>query len=271
MEQVPSTPVLEFDRVSLSFDEKQVLADISFRMEHAGTLILLGVAGTGKSVLLKLALGLLKPDAGQIKVEGRDVVPLPESELRPIRKGMGMVFQEGALFDSLTVYENVAYPLREAGERNEAVIEQRVLEVLGFVEMEEAVEKLPSELSGGMRRRVSIARAIASRPGIMLYDSPTAGLDPVTAHTITTLIAKLRDVERVTSIVVTHRLQDGYVLSHFTYAPGKQKLVPTLAEDGNSSAPTARFMVLRDGGIYFQGTAPELAEVADPYLHKFLD
>lgn len=270
MDQSASTPVLEFDHVSLSFDEKQVLSDISFRMEHAGTLILLGVAGTGKSVLLKLALGLLKPDAGKIKIEGLDVVPLPETELRPIRKGMGMVFQEGALFDSLSVYENVAYPLREAGGTDEETIEKRVREVLGFVEMEHAIEKLPSELSGGMRRRVSIARAIASRPGLMLYDSPTAGLDPVTAHTITILIAKLRDVERVSSIVVTHRLQDGYVLANFIYAQGRQSLVPAPAHGETGSAPATRFIVLRDGGIYFQGTGPELAKEADPYLHKFL-
>ncbi|HEV2349062.1 MAG TPA: ATP-binding cassette domain-containing protein [Terriglobia bacterium] len=270
MDQPASTPVLEFDHVSLAFDEKQVLSDISFRMEHAGTLILLGVAGTGKSVLLKLALGLLKPDAGRIKVDGLDVVPLAEAELRPIRKGMGMVFQEGALFDSLSVYENVAYPLREAGEKSEETIEKRVREVLGFVEMEHAMEKLPSALSGGMRRRVAIARAIVSRPGIMLYDSPTAGLDPVTAHTITVLIAKLRDVERVSSIVVTHRLQDGYVLSLFTYAPGQKNLVPTPANGDKGSAPATRFMVLRDGGIYFQGTGPELGKEADPYLHKFL-
>lgn len=232
--------------------------------------MLLGVAGTGKSVMLKLTLGLLKPDAGKIKVEGQDVVPLRESELRPIRKHMGMVFQEGALFDSLTVYENVAYPLREEGETNEESIEKRVREVLGFVEMEEAIDKLPSELSGGMRRRVSIARAISSRPSMMLYDSPTAGLDPVTAHTITILIAKLRDVERVSSIVVTHRLQDGYVLSNFVYSPGERNLVPAPTNGEEKAAPTTRFLVLRDGGIYFQGTGPELANGADPYLHKFL-
>lgn len=270
MDHSVSTPVLEFEHVSLSFDEKQVLSDISFRMERAATLILLGVAGAGKSVLLKLALGLLKPDAGQIRVEGRDVVSLPEAELQPIRKGMGMVFQEGALFDSLTVYENVAYPLREAGEGDEDRIEKRVREVLGFVEMEQAIEKLPSELSGGMRRRVSIARAIASRPGIMFYDSPTAGLDPVTAHTITILIAKLRDVERVSSIVVTHRLQDGYVLSNFVYAPGPKNLVPAPVQHDAAGAPATRFMILRDGGIYFQGTGPEFAKEADPYLRKFL-
>lgn len=270
MDNGAATPVLEFDHVSLSFDEKQVLTDISFRMDHAGTLILLGVAGTGKSVLLKLALGLLKPDSGKIKVEGVDVVPLPEAEIRPIRKGMGMVFQEGALFDSLSVYENVAYPLREAGEDDEGRIETRVREVLGFVEMEHAIEKLPSELSGGMRRRVSIARAIAGRPAIMLYDSPTAGLDPVTAHTITVLIAKLRDAEHVSSIVVTHRLQDAYVLANFIYVQGRQGLAPAPTTGDNGSAPATRFMVLRDGGIYFQGSGPELAKEADPYLRKFL-
>jgi phospholipid/cholesterol/gamma-HCH transport system ATP-binding protein len=221
-------------------------------------------------VLLKLSLGLLKPDAGKIKVKGVDVVPLSETEMRPIRKGMGMVFQEGALFDSLTVYENVAYPLREAGESDEGHIEERVQEVLGFVEMEQAIEKLPSELSGGMRRRVSIARAIASRPGIMLYDSPTAGLDPVTAHTITALIAKLRDVERVSSIVVTHRLQDGYVLANYVYAAGQRDLVPARTRVDGDSRPPARFMLLREGGIYFQGTGAELAKEADPYLRRFL-
>ncbi len=270
MDQAASTLVLEFDHVSLSFDEKPVLTDISFRLEHGGTLVLLGVAGTGKSVLLKLTLGLLKPDAGKIKVEGQDVVPLPDTDLQPIRKRMGMVFQEGALFDSLTVYENVAYPLREAGEANEENIEKRVREVLGFVEMEQAIEKMPSELSGGMRRRVSIARAISNRPSMMLYDSPTAGLDPVTAHTITILIAKLRDTERVSSIVVTHRLQDGYMLSNFVYAPGQQNLVPPSTNGEREQAPATRFLVLRDGGIYFQGTGPELAKESDLYLHKFL-
>jgi len=270
MDQSSSIPVLEFDHVSLSFDEKPVLTDISFQVEQGGTLMLLGVAGTGKSVLLKLTLGLLKPDAGKIKLEGQDVVPLPESELQPIRKHIGMVFQEGALFDSLTVYENVAYPLREARETVEATIEKRVREVLGFVEMEQAIDKLPSELSGGMRRRVSIARAISNRPSMMLYDSPTAGLDPITAHTITVLIAKLRDMERVSSVVVTHRLQDGYVLSNFIYAPGPQALVAASTHGATDHTPATRFLVLRDGGIYFQGTGQELADKADPYLHKFL-
>ncbi len=270
MDDAARTPVLEFQHVSLSFDEKPVLSDISFQIDRGGTLVLLGVAGAGKSVLLKLILGLLKPDSGEIKVDGQDVVPLLESQLGPIRKHIGMVFQEGALFDSLSVFENVAFPLREAGATNEEDIERRVLEVLGFVEMEQAVDKMPSELSGGMRRRVSIARAIVNQPGMMLYDSPTAGLDPVTAHTIIVLIAKLRDVEHVSSIVVTHRLQDAYALSNFVYPPDKHALVPAPSNGGRDHVPATRFLILRDAGIYFQGTGQELVYAADPYLHRFL-
>lgn len=270
MDLAAPTPALEFRHVALSFDEKPVLSDISFQMDRGGTLILLGAAGTGKSVLLKLIVGLLKPDSGEIKVDGEDMAPLPEALWRPVRKRMGMVFQEGALFDSLSVYENVAYPLREVGETQEENIERRVREVLGFVEMEPAIDKMPSELSGGMRRRVSIARAIVSQPGLMLYDSPTAGLDPVTAHTITVLIAKLRDVGHVTSIVVTHRLQDGYVLANFIYAPDTHALIPSPTNGADSHSPATRFLVLRDGGIYFQGSGQELAYSADPYLHRFL-
>lgn len=270
MDAVAQTPALEFRHVTLSFDEKPVLSDISFQMDRGGTLILLGVAGAGKSVLLKLAVGLLRPDSGEIVVDGENMAPLPEAQWRPLRQRMGMVFQEGALFDSLTVYENVAYPLREAGEKQEENIERRVREVLGFVEMEPAIDKMPSELSGGMRRRVSIARAIVNQPGLMLYDSPTAGLDPVTAHTITVLIAKLRDVGHVTSMVVTHRLQDGYALANFIYSPNTQALIPSPTNGAASHSPATRFMVLRDGGIYFQGSAQELAHSADPYLRRFL-
>lgn len=264
------TPAIEFRHVTLSFDEKPVLSDISFQMDRGGILILLGVAGTGKSVLLKLIVGLLRPDSGEIVVDGENMAPLSEAEWRPARKHMGMVFQEGALFDSLSVYENVAFPLREGGEKEEENIERRVREVLGFVAMEPAIDKMPSELSGGMRRRVSIARAIVTQPGLMLYDSPTAGLDPVTAHTITVLIAKLRDVGHVTSIVVTHRLQDGYALANFIYAPDAKALIPSPSNGAGSHSPVTRFLVLRDGGIYFQGNGQELAHSADPYLHRFL-
>jgi phospholipid/cholesterol/gamma-HCH transport system ATP-binding protein len=269
---VSAGPVLELRNVSLSFDEKRVLSDISFQLARGETLFLLGVTGSGKSVLLKLILGLIKPDSGQILIEDQDIVPLPETQLLTFRKRMGIVFQEGALFDSLSVYENVSYRLYEEGERDETKIEERVREVLRFVEMEDAIDKMPSELSGGMRRRVSIARAIITQPSIMLYDSPTAGLDPVTAHTITVLVAKLRDTRHVTSIVVTHRLQDAAVLTNFTYSAERDGLMPlgTDGRPGGTPRPVTRFVVLRDGRIYFAGSKRELARTEDGYLRKFL-
>ncbi|MGH9451569.1 MAG: ABC transporter ATP-binding protein, partial [Terriglobia bacterium] len=175
---------IEVRDVSIAFGDKPVLADVSLRVGSGATLILLGVTGSGKSVLLKLIAGLLKPDAGEILIDGENTVPMGETQLNPFRKRMGVVFQEGAIFDSLSVYENVSYPLRESGKKDEDEIERSVRRVLGFVEMEDAIDKMPAELSGGMRRRVSIARAIVNQPAMMLYDSPTAGLDPVTAHTI---------------------------------------------------------------------------------------
>src|SRR5208337_2343980 len=263
-------PFIELRQVSLAFDEKQVLSQISFHVDQGETLFLLGVTGAGKSMLLKLILGLIKPDSGQVLVQGRDLTPMPEEELDQFRRRMGIVFQEGALFDSLSVYENVAYRLREDGLIQEQEIERRVREVLRFVEMEEAIDKMPSELSGGMRRRVSIARAIISQPEIMLYDSPTAGLDPVTSHTIDTHIAQLRDVQGVTSLVVTHRLQDAYVLANYVFSKRKQALVPAGSVKHGGSAHLTRFLLLRDGAIYFQGTPQELAGTHDPYLLKYL-
>ena len=264
------SPVIELREVSLTFEEKPVLSRISFRADQGETLFLLGVTGAGKSVLLKLILGLIKPDSGQVLVHGRDLTPLSEDELDPIRRRMGIVFQEGALFDSLSVYENVAYRLREAGITQEEPIEGRVREVLRFVELEEAIDKMPSELSGGMRRRVAIARAIISQPQIMLYDSPTAGLDPVTSHTITMQIAKLRDVQHVTSLVVTHHLQDAYVLANYVYLEEKAALVPWLSLNRVGPPPVTRFLLLRQGGTYFQGASQDLASSHDPYLLKFL-
>ena len=231
-------------------------------------MFLLGVTGSGKSVLLKLMLGLLKPDGGQVLIEGEDLVPLSEAGLQPVRRRMGIVFQEGALFDSLSVFDNVAYRLREEGLADEAALERRVREVLSFVEMEAAIEKMPSELSGGMRRRVAIARTIVSNPAIMLYDSPTGGLDPVTSYTINVLIAKLRDVQNVTSVVVTQRLQDAYELANFTFSPEKQTLVR--CSQGVTSRPPTRFLLLRDAAIYFHGSEQELVGTPDPYLRKFL-
>ncbi|MDR3676226.1 MAG: ATP-binding cassette domain-containing protein [Acidobacteriota bacterium] len=265
-----SVPAIELRGVSLSFESKQVLADISFALGAGETLILLGVTGSGKSVLLKLMLGLLKPDGGQVLIEGQDLVPLSEDSLQPIRQRMGIVFQEGALFDSLSVYDNVAYRLREEHVGDEAVIEQRVREVLRFVEMEPAIEKMPSELSGGMRRRVAIARTIISRPSIMLYDSPTGGLDPVTSNTINVLIAKLRDVQHVTSVVVTHRLQDAFLLANDVFSEEKQTVVPAGQDSPTNSRAATRFLVIRDGSVYFRGSEHELTSSQDPYLHKYL-
>jgi len=263
-------PVIELRQVSLAFDEKQVLSNVSFRVDQEETLFLLGVTGAGKSLTLKLILGLIKPDSGQVLVQGRDLTPMSEVELDQFRTRMGIVFQEGALFDSLSVYENVAYRLREEGLIQEGEIERRVRQVLRFVEMEEAIDKMPSELSGGMRRRVAIARAIISEPEIMLYDSPTAGLDPVTSHTITMQIAKLRDVQHVTSLVVTHHLQDAFVLANYVYLEQKQTLVPVLSADHGGPRPLTRFLMLREGEVYFQGTTQEFAGTNDPYLLKYL-
>lgn len=265
-----STPVIELKNVWLFFDEKTALSDVSFKVERGETLILLGATGSGKSVTLKLVLGLIKADDGKVLVEGRDVGPVRETDLRLIRQGMGIVFQEGALFDSLSVYENVAYRLREECLLDESAIESRAREVLSFVELEPAIEKMPSELSGGMRRRVSIARAIVNDPPIMLYDSPTAGLDPVTAQTINHLILKLRDVNGVTSIVVTHRLQDAYWLAKFAYSAETQTLVPVGDDGSKGSRALTRFLVLRDGAVYFHGTPHEVISTRDPYLRQFL-
>ena len=263
-------PAIEVSHVGISFEDKLVLLDVSFQVGRGETLVLLGVTGSGKSVLLKLLLGLLKPDSGRILIEGQDLVPLSENELSLVRRRMGIVFQEGALFDSLSVYENVAYRLREERERDEGKIESRVREVLRFVELEDAIDKMPAELSGGMRRRVSVARAIISNPLIMFYDSPTAGLDPVTAHAINVLIAKLRDTQGVSSIVVTHRLQDAFVLSNYVFSPEKQGLVAGRTDGRSGRIDPTRFLVLRDGKVYFHGTREEFVLAQDTYLRKFL-
>jgi phospholipid/cholesterol/gamma-HCH transport system ATP-binding protein len=216
-------------------------------------------------------LGLLKPDSGEVRVEGEDLVPLREAEINAFRRRMGIVFQEGALFDSLSVYENVSYRLREEGGRDEPQIRERVRQVLGFVDLEDAIDKMPAELSGGMRRRVAIARAISSQPTIMLYDSPTAGLDPVTAHTINTLIVKSRDAQHVTSIIVTHRIQDALMVSSFAFSPEKQGLVPAEAQKGNSAAGDTQLIVLRDGTVHFRGNRQELLASREPYLRRFIE
>src|SRR5438105_9991712 len=208
----PSGYAIEFDNVSIAFDEKVALDGISFQLPHGETKALFGVAGSGKSTILKLALGLIKPDSGHIWVLGQDITLMKEQQLFDLRRQVGIVFQESALFDSLTVRENVAFRLMEEGNNLEGEIEKRVREALSFVELERTIDMFPSELSGGMRRRLAIARAVVTQPEIILYDSPTGGLDPVTSTTIVELIVKQRDVYKTSSLLVTHRLQDALVM-----------------------------------------------------------
>ncbi len=259
---------IEFRDVRLGFSEGDILRGVTFSAHERETVILLGETGTGKTLLLKLAAGLLRPDSGEIKVLGKTISGVAESELLDLRRQIGFVFQEGALFDSLTVAENVAYRLHE-DHLPEEEIQPRVEEVLRFVELEHTMDQLPSELSGGMRRRVSIARALITRPPIVLYDSPTAGLDPITSQTIISLIMRLRDVYGVTSLLATHRLQDGFGLAHFHFDPQTKKVRRDSAAAEAPAAPT-RFLVLRDGKIYFEGAPDELLNSRDPYLQRFL-
>jgi phospholipid/cholesterol/gamma-HCH transport system ATP-binding protein len=267
-----SGPAIQFEDVRIGFSEGDVLRGVSFQVQPRETLILLGETGTGKTLTLKLAAGLLSPSAGIVHVLDKEVSSMDEAELLDFRRRIGFVFQEGALFDSMTVADNVAYRLREDRVPEEE-IEPRVLEVLRFIELEHTLELLPSELSGGMRRRVSIARALINRPQIVLYDSPTAGLDPVTSQTIITLILRLRDVYGVTALLATHRLQDGFALANFHYDPETKRVVPN-AENGNATAAVkatrTRFLVYRNGGVYFEGEPEEIANSKDPYLQRFL-
>ncbi|MGB7849204.1 MAG: ATP-binding cassette domain-containing protein [Candidatus Acidiferrum sp.] len=263
-----SESALQFSDVWLGFDEDPILRGLSFSAQPGETLILLGETGTGKTLALKLATGLFRPDRGTIHVLGEDVSGKSEQELLQFRRQVGFVFQEGALFDSLTVEENVAYRLQEDG-TSEEEITPRVQEVLRFVELEHTSGLLPSELSGGMRRRVAIARALITHPPIVLYDSPTAGLDPITSQTIITLILRLRDVYGVTSLMATHRLQDGFALANFHFDP-KSRVVRRGASADNIRPSITRFLVLRDGRIYFEGRPEEMLKAKDPYLHRFL-
>ena len=256
----------------MGFDEGQILQGVTFQVQERETLILLGETGTGKTLTLKIAAGLMMPNSGNVIVLGNEVSDMSEEELLPFRRKVGFVFQEGALFDSMTVADNVAYRLREDGVAEEE-IEPRVREALRFVELEHTLELVPSELSGGMRRRVSIARALVNRPPIVLYDSPTAGLDPVTSQTIITLILRLRDVYGVTALLATQRLQDGFALANFHFDPESKRVVANTQNGSGTEAGNAartRFMVYKDGGIYFEGEPGELAETEDPYLKRFL-
>jgi phospholipid/cholesterol/gamma-HCH transport system ATP-binding protein len=258
--------------VRIGFDEGDILRGVSFRVLSRETLVLLGETGTGKTLTLKLAAGLLQPSQGSVRVLGHELSGMSENELLAFRRQIGFVFQEGALFDSMTVGDNVAYRLRE-DRVAEDEIEPRVLEILRFVELEQTFDQFPPELSGGMRRRVSIARALVNRPQIVLYDSPTAGLDPVTSQTIITLILRLRDVYGVTALLATHRLQDGFALANFRFDPRTKRVVRGAAAargPGPAVEPVTKFLVYREGRVYFEGAPEELASSKDAYLQRFL-
>lgn len=265
----PGAPIVMFDKVNLAFDEKVILTDVSFTLLTGHTKIFLGASGAGKSTILKLILGLLKPDSGVIWVNGERVDQMTEGEMMRVRADLGMVFQEGALFDSLTVRENVGYKLYEESDMPLDQVEARVREVLGFIGLTDFIDRMPSELSGGQRRRVAIARAMAFKPRILLYDEATTGLDPITALTVDDEIIKLRDFEDVSSIVVTHQLRDAfYVATHMAQRDpdGRVRIVPAPPE----KQAEAEFIMLHEGVIVFEGGAEELRKSTDPYLQSFL-
>jgi len=257
-----------FEDVWLAFEENEVLRGVSFRLPYGETKALFGVAGSGKSTILKLSLGLLKPDAGRIIVLGNDIVQMREEELFALRGKIGMVFQESALFDSLTVSENVAYRLMEEHDIGYEEIDRRVREALRFVELEHTVDMLPSELSGGMRRRVAIARAIITQPELLLYDSPTGGLDPVTSNTIIELIVKQRDVYKTSALLVTHRLQDAFTMA--THQFDKQTNQLRALPRGQYCDVPMSFLMLRDGKVIFDGDVRQLARTKDEYIREYI-
>lgn len=266
--QESAANAIEFEDVHLQFEENAVLRGISFCLPFGETKALFGVAGSGKSTILKLALGLLKPDSGRILVMGSDVAQTREEDLFALRARIGMVFQESALFDSLTVRENVAYRLIEERGFEDPDIEHRVREVLHFVELEQTIDKFPSELSGGMRRRVAIARAIITQPEVLLYDSPTGGLDPVTSNTIIELIMKQRDVYKTSSLLVTHRLQDAFTMA--THEFDKQTNQMRALPRGQYCDVPMSFLVLRDGKVIFDGDIHQLAHTKDEYIREYI-
>jgi phospholipid/cholesterol/gamma-HCH transport system ATP-binding protein len=265
-EDSSAVPVLRFAHVNVRLDERSALADVSFEIHTGETLVLYGAAASGKTVLMKTAIGLIQPDEGHVYLFGRDITTLREEEIFPLRYSVGMLFQEGGLFDSLTVEENVAYPLVNRRDRTppESEVQASVKEALDFVGLGAAEQEYPGALSGGMRRRVGIARAVAAKPRLLLHDSPTAGLDPITAYRIMTLVIQQRDMRNATSLVVTHRYQDGRLLAYYVYDPRAGKL-----RRAGNVLPHTRFIVLRDGEMKFLGTAAELESSEDPYVARF--
>jgi len=261
-------PIVVFDKVSLAFDDKVILREVSFTLIKGHTKVILGASGAGKSTILKLILGLLKADDGVVWVNGERVDQMNELELMRVRGDLGMVFQEGALFDSLTVRENVGYKLWEELRWPIERVDKRVEEILGFIALSEHIDKMPSELSGGQRRRVAIARAMAAKPRVLLYDEPTTGLDPITSTTVDEEIVKLRDLEGVSSIVVTHQLRDAFFIATHEAVRNDGKVDIITADEEKSEQ--AEFIMLRDGRICFEGPAGELKRSSDPYLKTFL-
>jgi len=268
-----SETVLKFEQVDLRFDDVVAMDKISFSMPPGETRVILGAAGSGKTTVLKTAIGLLKPDSGHVYLYGQDITGLKERELFEIRSKVGVLFQEGGLFDSMTVGENVGYPLvnRRFGQDKATDVDKKVREALRFVELEQTVDKFPSELSGGMRRRVGIARAVVTEAPLVLYDSPTAGLDPITANTIMSLIAKERDTTNTANLIVTHRYQDGQVMANFRYNSDSGHLEPASrnGSQGGQSKSTV-FMVMEQGRLVFEGNQHELESSRDEYVSKFV-
>ena len=263
-------PIIVFDHVDLAFDEKVILKQVSFTLQTGHTKIFLGASGAGKSTILRLALGLLRPDAGRIFVNGEQIDRMHEDELMHVRADLGMVFQEGALFDSLTVRQNVGYKLYEELQWPAEKADARVAEVLGFIGLGEFIDRMPSDLSGGQRRRVAIARAMAAKPRILLYDEPTTGLDPITSVTVDEEIIKLRDLEGVSSVLVTHQLRDAFFVAEHAATRSDTEIRFDQAAEGKSDQ--AEFIMLKDGGILFEGNATELRAAAkkDEYIQAFL-
>jgi len=263
-----SGAAIVFEDVHLSFEDNHVLRGVSFHLPYGETKALFGVAGSGKSTILKLSLGLLLPDSGRITVLGNEVTEMREEDMFSLRGRQGMVFQESALFDSLTVRENVAYRLMEEHGIYDDEIDQKVRESLRFVELEHTLDLFPSELSGGMRRRVAIARAIITQPELLLYDSPTGGLDPVTSNTIVELIMKQRDVYRTSSLLVTHRLQDAFTMATHEFDRQTNQL-RVLPRGQYCDAPMS-FLILRDGKVTFDGDIRQLAHTKDEYIREYI-
>jgi phospholipid/cholesterol/gamma-HCH transport system ATP-binding protein len=265
---VSPPPAVVVEHVSFSFDDHTVLRDISLTVPTGAMTIILGASGAGKSVLLKLILGLFRPDSGTILVNGQRIDNMPERDLLPLRADIGMLFQESALFDSLTVAENVGYRLYEETDLPMDRVRERIEEVLGFIGLRDFIDRMPSALSGGQRRRVAIARAMASRPRLLLFDDPTTGLDPITASTVDDEIVKLRDLEHVTSLLVTHQIRDAYYVA--THEAVRDSEGVKIRETDKARGDRARFIVLHDGRILFEGSADELLASQDDYLREFL-